>query len=84
MQSKPFLTGLLLALFVTTFGWSFTFVSNDQTHLPVKWPAGNVPIVIALGTSTTLSDGGTFNSSAQAAIDIWNAQLGSPLRRKWQ
>jgi sugar lactone lactonase YvrE len=77
MKPRPLLPCLLLALFAVTTGWSFTFISNDRTGLPIKWPAGTFPFVVALGTSTTLSDGNTYNSSAEHAMSVWNSQLGS-------
>lgn len=67
----------LLVGFAATSAFSFDFVISNQTGLPIKWPAGPVPIRIMLGASQTLSDGSTFNSSAQAAADLWNTRLGS-------
>jgi sugar lactone lactonase YvrE len=67
---------VLLSLFAATAGRSFTFIEND-VGLPIKWPAGSVPLVVALGTDRILSDGHTFNSSFQSAIDAWNSQIGS-------
>ena len=63
-------------------GSGFTFILNDSTGLPIKWPAGAttvgaVPIVIMLGNDKTLSDGTNFNTSAQAAIDDWNGKIGA-------
>ena len=57
--------------------FAFTFILNDKTGLPIKWPAGSVPIRIMLGSTPNLSDGSSYNTSAQAAIDLWNANLGS-------
>jgi predicted Zn-dependent protease len=70
------LTFALLALVVATTGRSFTFIENDN-GLPIKWPPGSVPLVIALGTDRILSDGQTFNSSVQFAINAWNSQTGA-------
>ncbi len=77
MNFRQLLSPLLLTLFAVTTGWSFDFIRNDNTGLPIKWPAGNVPFLIALGTTSTLSDGNTHNSSAQFAMQLWNAQLGA-------
>ena len=69
---------LLAALLATTVGWSYTYiyVNDDPTMLPLKWPPGTVPVRIMLGTDKTLTDGSTYNSSAQAAAEAWNAVLG--------
>jgi sugar lactone lactonase YvrE len=77
MKNKTLLVYLFLGLFTTSAVWSFTFIDNSNTGLPIKWPAGSSPFLIALGTSGTLSDGHTYNSSIQAAMTVWNNQLGS-------
>lgn len=41
----------------------------------IKWPNGSIPMQIKLGTTPTLQDGSNYSTSAQAAMDIWNAQL---------
>jgi hypothetical protein len=64
-----------LAMAATSFG--FTYILNSHTGLPIKWPAGTVPYRIMLGSTANLTDGSSFNSSAQAAIDLWNARMGS-------
>ncbi len=56
---------------------AFTFITNSRTNLPIKWPAGPVPLRIMLGSSQTLSDGSNFNTSAQAAAETWNARIGA-------
>ena len=69
---------LLATLMVASSGWGFTYIKNDNTGLPLKWPAGKIPITIMLG-DTKLSpdqDGNTYNSSAKAAADTWNAVMG--------
>ncbi len=71
-------TGLaLLGLGVTAAAFAFTFTLNSHTGLPIKWPAGVIPVTIMLGDSPTLSDGSTYNTSARAATQAWNAVLGS-------
>ena len=68
---------MVAGLFALTSGFAFTFILNDGTGIPIKWPAGTVQLKLMLGTTQNLSDGTSFNSSAQAAIDLWNARLGS-------
>lgn len=58
-------------------GWAFVFLINSNTGLPIKWPAGGVPIHIMLGSDRELSDGSTFNASAAVAAEMWNEVLGS-------
>jgi hypothetical protein len=43
----------------------------------VTWNAGTVNIDVKVGGTTTLQDGTTFAQSALAAMDEWNAVLGS-------
>ncbi|MGC4073041.1 MAG: matrixin family metalloprotease [Nibricoccus sp.] len=77
MISKSLLFRLALALVAVSNAWGFTFLTNNNTKLPIKWPAGSVTFQVALGTSTSLSDGNTYNSSVQSAMNTWNAQLGA-------
>lgn len=56
---------------------AFTFTLNINTGIPIKWPAGTIPLTIRLGDSTTLFDGSNFNTSARAAAQAWNGVLGS-------
>ncbi len=67
---------LLAVLLLPAAVWGFTYLLNDHTNLPYKWPPPAVPITIMLGSSTPLSDGTTYNSSAQAAAETWNNVLG--------
>ena len=75
---------LVLALLgATVAAFSFTLILNraqpppNGTGLPVKWPAGDIPLRIMLGDATNLSDGSSFNQSAHTAAQTWNAVLGS-------
>ncbi len=56
---------------------AFTFALNTRTGLPVKWPAGTIPLKIKLSEAPGPSDGSTFNTSARTAANTWNAVLGS-------
>jgi hypothetical protein len=69
------LAGLGLAVGVSAV--AFTFVLSDSTGLPIKWPAGPLPVRIMLGDTATLFDGSTFNTSARTAAQTWNAVMGS-------
>lgn len=78
MQTKA-LRPLLIRLFVLVSALAacgYAFILNSSTGLPIKWPPGTIPLVIKLGSSQTLSDGTTYNSSAQAAAASWNTILG--------
>lgn len=68
------LAGLVLA---AAGAMAYTFVLNNNTSIPIKWPAGSVPIRIMLGSSPTLSDGTNFNTSARTAAEAWNASIGA-------
>lgn len=73
---KVFLS-LLLALLTAAAAWSYTYIKNDNTGLPVKWDPGLVTLRIMLGTSQTLLDGSNYNSSVMTAAETWNALLGN-------
>ena len=73
---------LALAGVLAAGAWGFTFILNDGTGLPIKWPAGAtsvgvVPVTIMLGNTKTLSDGTNFNSSVQEAVNDWNGKIGA-------
>lgn len=68
---------LLLALLTAAAAWSYTYIKNDKTGLPVKWDPGLVTLRVMLGSSQTLIDGTNYNSTVQAAAETWNALLGN-------
>ncbi len=75
---RALLAGLLAA--ITGLLCGFVLILDDRpfgTPLPVKWNAGPVPIRIMLGDTQPQQDGLTFNTSAQAAAQAWNAVIGS-------
>ena len=67
--------GLLTSLLVVATAWSFTYITNKSTGLPIKWPSRIYPLRIMLGNNP----GGTidYNAAAQAAAQDWNAQIGA-------
>ncbi len=70
------LAGLLAAASV----WGFAFITDERdsgTPLPLKWRPGSVAIQIKLGSTANLSDGTSYNTSAQAAAQMWNPHLGN-------
>lgn len=67
----------LLVVVCAVTGRSFSFSLNDDTGLPVKWPAGTIRLKLMLGDTANLSDGSSFNTSARTAAQTWNALLGS-------
>lgn len=74
-------TGLALTGLAAVAGaFAFTFTLNENTNLPVKWPAGTIPLRLMLGPGPNpggLSDGSTYDGSATTAAQKWNAILGS-------
>ncbi len=72
--------GAIAAVVLTTLGSSFSFILNDATGLPIKWPPGSISIRIMADNSTRLSDGLTRATSIQAAMQDaqrgWNRYLG--------
>ncbi len=78
MENKSFfraLAGCCLALILCPLTWGYEITKNNGQ--PITWNAGTVTMQIQLGAAATLSDGSTYNSSVQAALQIWNAQLGT-------
>ena len=68
------LLSLLASLLAVVSAWSFAYITNASTGLPVKWPDPAFPLRIMLGTNP----GGTidYNAAAQAATQDWNAVIG--------
>jgi len=82
VKNKTTLLGLsaLAGLLAVLSAWGFTYITDQResgTQLPLKWPPGSVAIQIKLGTAANLSDGTSFNTSAQAAAQAWNTHLGN-------
>ncbi|HEY0865609.1 MAG TPA: matrixin family metalloprotease [Lacunisphaera sp.] len=82
MKNKAPLLALsvLAGLFAAVAAWSFTYIVDQResgTALPLKWPPGSVAIQIKLGSTANLSDGNSYNTSAQAAAQMWNTHLGN-------
>lgn len=75
--SRRFVVALAGLALAAAGAMAYTFVLNNNTGIPIKWPAGNIPIRIMLGDTANLSDGTSFNTSARAAAEAWNAFLGS-------
>ncbi len=76
MRSKSSLrwgSGLLLALVLVPLAWSFSFLRKSGQV--ITWNPGTVTVQLQLGSGTTLSDGTTYNSSVQAAMQTWNSQI---------
>lgn len=69
--------GLTLLLALTAGAGAFTFLRNNNTGLPIKWPMGTIPFRIMLGDTANLSDGTSFNLTADIAAEQWNDILGS-------
>lgn len=67
----------LLALAAVAGAFAFSFILNNNTGIPIKWPAGNVQIRLLLGDTANLEDGTSFNQTARTAALAWNATIGS-------
>ena len=65
---------LLASLLAAVTAWSFAYIINSSTGLPIKWPQPVFPLRIMLGTGP---DGTDYNAAAQAAAQNWNAVIGS-------
>ena len=69
--------GGLLVLAAATVAFGYAFVTNSNTGMPIKWPDGQIPLIIKLGTDRPLSDGSNFSTSAEAAAQVWNDVVGA-------
>lgn len=71
---------VLGAVVLASLGWSFSFIINDSTDLPIKWRQGNVRIRIMADNTTALTDGLTRATSIHEAMlntqRGWNRYLG--------
>lgn len=69
-----FALALLAGLLAAVTAWSFAYITNSSTNLPVRWPQTAYPLRIMLGANPS----GTvdYNAAAQAAAQDWNAVLG--------
>lgn len=79
-KTLPLVLCVLAGLLAAISAWSFTYITDQRdsgTPLPLKWPPGSVAIQIKLGSTANLSDGTSFNTSAQAAAQMWNTHLGN-------
>jgi alpha-tubulin suppressor-like RCC1 family protein len=70
------LGGVLLLAGLCSRAPAYDFIRNNQGD-PLKWNAGPITMQLRLGSSPTLSDGSNPNSSVQAAMQQWNAQIGN-------
>ncbi len=56
----------------------FEFIINEDTKLPVKWPAGSIALRILADNTTALAgDGTTRATTIVAAAQAWNTSLGA-------
>lgn len=75
MQSKSLLRAALVAgaLAATAFSFGYEVIRNNSTR--ILWANGPIPVQIKLGTTPTLQDGSNYSTSAQAAMEAWNAVM---------
>lgn len=53
--------------------WGFAYIINDNTGLPIKWPAAVYPMRTKLGTLNGIDQ----NATVQSAAAVWNSIMGS-------
>jgi sugar lactone lactonase YvrE len=68
---------LVAVLAPASLAWGFSYITNSGTGLPIKWPAGSIPVRIMADNSVTLSDGTTRATAIQEATQSWNDLIGS-------
>lgn len=76
-NSWKIILGVLATAVAAVTAPAFSYILDTTSGLPIKWPAGTISLKVMLGTTPTLSDGTTFNTSAQGAAQAWNAVIGS-------
>ncbi len=65
----------LLILALPTLVRGYAFITNNGSN--VAWPAGTITMKIMVDNTVVLSDGTTRAGSIQAAMQAWNAVLGT-------
>lgn len=65
--------GSLLAVVNVMFG--YVARTDDSNVYVIKWPAGSITLQNQIAQTAT-SDGSTLRDSVNAAMEVWNAQLG--------
>jgi hypothetical protein len=71
------LFALLLVVWLAPGVWGFTYIKNTNTGLPIKWDPGQVTMRVLLGSTATLIDGSSYNTSTQVAAETWNTVIGN-------
>ena len=74
---------ILTTLVVASVALGYTYITNPNTGLPFKWPAGQIAYQINVDDTTALSDGTTRATTIQAAMQSWNAVIGTA-QFQWQ
>ncbi len=68
----------LLMLAATSVAWGYAVITNPNTKLPIKWPAGPIALQIKADNVTPLDgDSSTRAGTIQSASQILNSFLGS-------
>ncbi len=74
---------LTVAFAAAANGWAYS-LSVDASGVYVnKWRKSPINMVVKLPMTANMSDGSSFSSSVVAAMEAWNAQLGT-VRFTWQ
>ena len=80
-KTRRFFTLGLAGLVLIGLACGFAYITNSTTHLPLRWPPGNINMRIMVDNSVPLSDGLTRATSIQAAMTDptrgWNHYLGN-------
>ncbi|HLP26025.1 MAG TPA: matrixin family metalloprotease, partial [Acidobacteriota bacterium] len=63
----------MLGLALASVAPAYDLIRNQSAL--VKWPNGDIPMQIKMGTTPSLQDGTNYSSSVQAAMTTWNASL---------
>ncbi|MEO6003568.1 MAG: FG-GAP-like repeat-containing protein [Opitutus sp.] len=74
MQTRLFRTALAIVLASSLASQALAYVYSASSSV---WLPGSIPFQIKLGTGTgPLQDGTNFTTSLQAALDLWNTNVG--------
>lgn len=77
MQNKTlrFLTAILALSLATIHALGYDLIRDDGRV--VKWATGTVTFQVKVGSSPTLQDGSNYSTSFIAAMESWNAVIGT-------
>ena len=76
-MKKTFLLCALLGVLFTPAARAYVNYTDGSGVYVISWNPGTIPMEIKVPTTTNLTDGSSYASSVQAAMQAWNTVLGT-------